>query len=406
MSPDRIDPRLLGQRLTDARKSRGITQEAAAEHLGLSRPTFIAIEKGERVPKDAELVKLSTFYGRSLHELVRPTVPVTDLQPHLRGVADKLKASDSSELQLAIADFQRLIEDYCELEQIMHAPPRHHYPPEVALSSRVDVVSLAEDIASSERKRLKLGEDQPVHNLRSVLEWDVGLRIFFYKLPSHIAGMFAYAESVGGCILINILHPPERQRASMLHEWGHFFVDRYKPAIDYLAIPGRKPANERFAEAFAMNFLMPASSVRLRFHDIVTTTGDFQVANLVRLKHYYFVSLEAMVLRLEDLNLIRRGSWDLLKEANLPVRKAEQELGLTPHLADQDICPERYKFLAIHAYESGEITESELANYLRCDPVTARELVLRYSTTLEIAADGRQHPMQVDFHQSLLPEAS
>jgi len=34
--------------------------------------------------------------------------------------------------------------------------------------------------------------------------------------------------------------------------------------------------------------------VRQRFHDIVTTTKDFQVADLRRMSHFYFVSVEAM----------------------------------------------------------------------------------------------------------------
>ena len=141
-------------------------------------------------------------------------------------------------------------------------------------------------MALQERQRLGLG-DQPVIYLRSTLEWDVGLRIFYWDLPSAIAGMYAYTADLGCCILVNRKHPPERRRVSMLHEYGHLIVDRYKPGIDYLTMTGRKPANERFAESFALSFLMPTSSVRQRFHDIVTTTGDFQVADLRRLSHFY-----------------------------------------------------------------------------------------------------------------------
>jgi Zn-dependent peptidase ImmA (M78 family)/transcriptional regulator with XRE-family HTH domain len=405
MPQDRIDPRILGRRLAEARKARGITQEAAAEHLGLSRPTFIAIEKGERPARPAEIVQLAALYGRPVHELVRQTEPASDLQPHLRAAVEKMKPTDVEVLQTVVADFQRLAEDYRELEQLMKAPLRYNYPPVVALGKRVNVPELAEDVATRERQRLGLG-DQPVLNLRSVLEWDVGLRIFYWKLPSPVAGMYAYAEDLGGCILVNIVHPPERRRVSMLHEYGHLIVDRYRPGIDYLSAPGRKPANERFAEAFALSFLMPAPSVRQRFHETVTTTGDFQVADLVRLKHYYFVSLEAMALRLEGLGLIARGSWELLKEAGLKVRKAEESLALPSHLETREICPVRYTFLAVHAYERAEITEGELARYLRCDPVTAREIVLRCRTSVEIETTGQQHPLQVDFRRSLLAEVS
>ena len=45
---NQIDPKLLGQRLAEARKARGVTQEDAAKHLECSRPILIAIEKGTR----------------------------------------------------------------------------------------------------------------------------------------------------------------------------------------------------------------------------------------------------------------------------------------------------------------------------------------------------------------------
>src|SRR5437899_11807825 len=79
-----IDPRILGQRIAEARKARGKTQEEVADFLECSRPTYIAIEKGDRAAKSDEIIKLASFLGRKVHELVRPTEPVVDLPPHLR----------------------------------------------------------------------------------------------------------------------------------------------------------------------------------------------------------------------------------------------------------------------------------------------------------------------------------
>ena len=231
-------------------------------------------------------------------------------------------------------------------------------------------------------------------NLRTTLEWNIGLRIFYTKnLPSNIAGMYAYSAELGACILINGNHPPERCRVSMLHEYGHFLLstDRYKPGIDYLAMPGRRPANERFAEAFALSFLMPATSVRQKFHEIVATTGDFQVADICRLKHFYFVSLEAMTLRVEHLGLIPKGTWDLLKESKFAPCKAEAMLGLPSHPIDSSTVPERYKYLAVHAYERGELGDSDLAHYLRCDVATVGETVDQTLTSESGSFGGRGH---------------
>ena len=399
-----VDPRTLGQRIAEARKARGKTQEEVANHLGCSRPTYIAIEKGDRAVKPAEIAKLAPFLGRRVHELVRPGEPVVELQPHLRAVADKMKEGDEFELLEGIDELQRLADDYHELERCMRAPLRFNYPPEVNLTTRLDVTQLAESVAIQERRRLGLG-DQPVTNLRSILEWDVGLRIFYWPLPSAIAGMYAFAPDLGCCILINRKHPAVRRRVSMLHEYGHLIVDRYKPGIDYLTYGGRKPANERFAETFALGFLMPASSVQQKFHAIVTSTSDFQVADLCRLSHFYFVSVEAMCLRLEQLGLTPKGTWRSLKESGLAPQKAASILELPSHPESDQPYPERYKYLAVHAFEQGMVSQGQLARFLRCDPVTAREIVAQCLTSQYVEDDGEPRTLQLEFHRSLLAEA-
>jgi Zn-dependent peptidase ImmA (M78 family)/DNA-binding XRE family transcriptional regulator len=402
---NQIDPKFLGQRLTEARKARGVTQEDAAKHLGCSRPILIAIEKGTRPAKAEELLKLASLYGRSVHELLRPGEPLVDLQPHLRAVAGRTE-SENPELTQAIGELQRFVEDYRQLERLMNAPLKLNYPPEIQLSSHINPHALAEDVAVQERQRLGLG-DQPIIDLRNILETEVGLRIIYESLPSPIAGMFAYVGDFGGVIAVNRKHPPERRRATMLHEYGHLLVDRHKPGIDYLATPTKRPANERFAETFSMAFLMPTTSVRRRFNEIVNSTSDFQVADLCRLSHLYFVSLEAMTLRLEGMGLIPQGTREHLKESRFEVRKATEVLSLPKHPANDEPLSDRYKYLAVHAYERGELSEGQLARFLRCDPVTARETVARYLTTPEVSLDGEYLAIsaQAESQFSLLTDA-
>jgi hypothetical protein len=87
-------------------------------HLGCSRPTYIAIEKGERHAKAEEIVKQAAFFGRRVHELVLQSEPEADLQPHLRAVAERMQAGDS-ELDRGIAELQQFAEDYRELERLI-----------------------------------------------------------------------------------------------------------------------------------------------------------------------------------------------------------------------------------------------------------------------------------------------
>ena len=68
---DTIDPKVLGRRLQDARKARGLTQQDVAKDLGIARTTVTAIEQGERRVRPEELIRLSRLYGREVNELVR-----------------------------------------------------------------------------------------------------------------------------------------------------------------------------------------------------------------------------------------------------------------------------------------------------------------------------------------------
>ncbi len=410
MTNKTINPRILGQRLAEARKARGVTQEAAAAHLGCSRPTYIAIEKGERPARPEEIVKLAALYGKPVHDLLLRTEPITVLSPHLRGEVDRVHPGNAElvrqQMAAGLEKFQCFLDQYRELERLMNAPLGGKLPDERTLSNLVDPADMAESVAVEERDRLKLG-DQPIIDLRSVLETEVGLRIFYGHLPSPVAGLYDFVPALGCCLYINRNHPPERRRVSLAHEYGHVIVDRHRPAVDYLFAPGRKPPNERFADAFAAAFLMPATSIRRRFLEVVNTTGDFQIANLCRLAHAYFVSVEAMAYRLEKLGLVPRGRAELVKEAKLPVREAKERLGLSPHPVNPDPYPERYKALAVYAHEHEKITEGQLARFLDCDRVTAREIVQENLTSRDVNAEGQTEAIQFEkTQQSLLRAAT
>ena len=49
--------------------------------------------------------------------------------------------------------------------------------------------------------------------------------------------------------------------------------------------------------------------------------------------------------------------------------------------------PERYKALAVYAYEQEKISEGQLARFLDCDRVTAREIVQEYLTSRDVTED-------------------
>lgn len=384
---DKLDPQLLGKRLALARKRRGLTQDAVAQELGISRPTFIAIEKGQRVPSNDELVKLAQLYGRSVHELVRPDMPAVELQPHLRAVISA-KPEEAAEVEAALDELERLASDYRGLERKMKAPLLSTYPPEIPIPTRGSIEEWAEDAAIRERSRLGLG-DQPVQALRDLLEAEVGLRIFYWALPSNISGLYAYSAESGPCLLVNRKHPAERRRATIAHEYGHFLTERYKPGVNYLDGTGRKPMTERFVEAFGMAFLMPRTGVRRYVAEIIRSSGDFQVADLCRVAQYFFVSVQAMGLRLEQLKLIADGSYAFLLERGFKPVAARKELALESYNDFDTPFPTRYLVLALRAFDEELISEGQLARFLRTDRVEARRLISEWRERASVEWNGQ-----------------
>ncbi|MCL5946889.1 MAG: helix-turn-helix domain-containing protein, partial [Chloroflexi bacterium] len=181
-----IDPRELGKRLQEARKARGRTQQEAADLLGVVRTTITTIEKGERRIRPDELARLASFYGRSVGEFLRRGEPIEAFAVQLRAVVAPDTLAEA-EIAPYTWEFQRLCEDYLELERLCAAPLPRKYPPPYSVGGTAPELA-AEDVATAERNRLGQG-DGPILNVREALENDVGLRIFSIDLPSPVAAM-------------------------------------------------------------------------------------------------------------------------------------------------------------------------------------------------------------------------
>ena len=400
------DPRAIGRRLQEARKARGFTQREVAESLGVARTTITALEKGERRPRPVELITMARLYGRSVGDFVGPREPVPDFAVQFRtAVSSTTSPDDQQQLGHAIQEFQSLCEDYRYLENLIGASLRRNYPLQYSIEG-IAPEDAAEDAASAERNRLGLG-DGPVLRLRETLESDVGIRIFAIEMPSRVAGIFSYTEELGGCIALNARHPEERRRWSMAHEYGHFLTTRFQSEVTVLGAYTRVPAIERFADAFARSMLMPAVGLRRRFNELSRSAGGkVTAADICRVAHHYFVSVEAMMLRLEELRLLPGGTWERLRDRGFRVREAQAQLGLARRSPNDSSLPLRYQLLAVRAYEEENLTEGELARFLRVDRVSARRIVQDLTNPVHLLNEGEVGSLSIDLASSISEQVS
>lgn len=373
---------VLGERLREARRARRMSQASAAESIGVSRPTLIAVEQGKRRPQASELVKLARLYGRHVHEFTRASPPAYAVSARFRL---SMAPEKSPELN-AVAELEQLAEDVLELEALVGAQMPRRYPDAYDVEG-LQVEAAAAQVAEAERQRLGLG-DGPVLQLRSILEDEVGLKVFSFKLPPAVAGLFVLAEPAGACIGINSQHPFERQRWTLAHEYGHFLTDRWSAEVTELE-SSRTQATERFAEAFAARFLMPSSSLTRRFQSVRRSRGGkFTAADLLQLSSHYQASAQAFALRLEDLGLLGGGWWEDLVSRGLKVIEARSKLGIAEAARDEELLPLRLRYLAVEAYIDGKLSEGRLAELLRTDRVAVRELALKLGKSSDVGIQG------------------
>lgn len=74
----------IGNSLYNARKRKGLSQEAVAEKLGVSRQTISKWETGETLPDIRQAKGLAALYGLSLDELIAFDADVQEVEDVVR----------------------------------------------------------------------------------------------------------------------------------------------------------------------------------------------------------------------------------------------------------------------------------------------------------------------------------
>ena len=357
----------MGVRLRKARQAARITQARAAEVLSVSRPTLIAIEKGTRQAKHEEIEVLAACYGTSVNLLSADEVPQVDLSVRFRSIS--AGAADAS---VAVALLNKLASAMVALERLLGVTPRPNSLPEPVIVGG-SVAQQAGDAALTARHLLGIGAT-PVADIFSLLERELGFRIFVRKLPSRLSGVFGYHPVVGPCILVNANHPRNRQSMTAAHELGHFLANRESGAVVEIG-EDELTLEERFAKEFSYAFLMPGPSVRRRFFELVESNNAFTPRHLIYLAHSFYVSTEAMCRRLEWLDLLPKGTFESLrgrgfKESAVPGLAAQET-----DTARQNRHGMRLAQLASSALNRGLLSEGQVSRMLDLDRVEVRKMI-------------------------------
>ena len=375
MTPlEQVVPAEAGERLRIAREGLKITQAAAATAIGVARTTIVAIEQGERRARMSELQQLAKLYGTSVNALLRREAVHVDLAPRFR----KLLGSNDADADAAADLMAELVKAEVELEILLGVKRVRNYPPERPLL-RGDVRAQAEQDAAELRQRLGLGIG-PVSNIVTLLEMELGVRVYVRRVEGRISGLFAYDDALGPCMLLNANHPRDRRNQTAGHETGHFISTRRQPEILH-SDETENSREERYANAFARAFLTPGRAVMQKFQEVTAGSDRLTRRHVIVLAHFFGVSREAIVRRLEELGAVKPGTWDWFQaNGGITDEQARQVLGdLTApdaYKAEADRPTTlRLNLLASEAYRQGLLSEGQLARLLHLDRIELREIL-------------------------------
>jgi Zn-dependent peptidase ImmA (M78 family)/DNA-binding XRE family transcriptional regulator len=380
----------LGKRLKEARLSRGITQEAAAEAIGVPRTALVHIEAGNRSVSTLELAELAKLYARPISVFfAEEEGPEEDFLVALHRLSPEFK--DQEAIEREVVRCVEMCREGYRLESLLDrklrlGPPAYDLPPP---SNFAEAVEQGEEIAEEERNRVGVAHS-PIPDMAELLSthgiWASGV-----ALPNEMSGMFLHQPSIGFVVLVNYTHPRGRKRFSYAHEYAHALLDR-KNAMTVTTKRNSNEVIEKRANAFAASFLMPKEGVRLflstlnkggasrrTFHvyDVATEEGieaerrvlassqEITFREAALLAAHFGVSYQVAAYRLSDLGFVNRDELKRLLDAldsahaYLKIIKRWDDVARGPTSSDRELVSQIVP-LALEAYRREEISKGKL----------------------------------------------
>ena len=299
---------IIGGRLLQARKIKGLTARCVAETIGVSAQAISLYENSYSQPNPETFEKMISMYDFPFSFYFKPLKNSSVEGPVFYR---KLTRATKASREIAFNKSQLFIHDIVEeIAPKLHLPAVDQLFMEIKNSvsiekHRFDVESMSKWI----RKKWNLGYG-PIDNLMFELE-KRGIIISVMKMPDDIDG-FSYWLNGRPYIFVNRNNNFFRLRMSLAHELCHLF---FHGAVN---LEDEFDKVEEEAKNFASAFLAPNITF---MNDIHATT----LQSLLSLKPKWKMSVAALLVRCERLHLItEERSLSLNKQISIKKRKKKE----------------------------------------------------------------------------------
>ncbi|TAL31756.1 MAG: ImmA/IrrE family metallo-endopeptidase [Spirochaetes bacterium] len=359
---------ILSDNLRRLRSIKGINQTELAKKAGLSRPSYVAIEKGDTDPRSSTLMNIAGALEVSLADLFRPLPSLKRVRFRIRKTMTKREQNQRDQL---IQDVAVWLSDYNELEKILGHGRKYLFE---SYAGRDPVQA-----ASFAREKLKIGENELIRDVCGLAE-TAGIKVNLSKAGfKKFFGMSVSVDNGGPAVCVKVGDDVsvERQIFTVAHEMGHLLLHRNSYKKDETS---ENEKEERNAERFASHFLIPQSVFDKEWQ---SARGLHLVDRVLHVKRIFRVSYMTVLIRLvecgyADLAIIPAFRFEYnrlcghdLKSHYEPESYSETE---PEGLVKSDFMDDRLYRLVREAYEKELISLDRAAEILRLSVIEMREL--------------------------------
>lgn len=369
----------VGARIRDLRERAEMQSQQLAAKVGIDPSAMSNIERGKRSVKTDELARIADALGVSPLAILSPDSLLARMPVAARVQVAQLSDGSAVKRLTALAELNEVLSEG-------GMPPTHKLT-DVPPADTVRWLETAIELADWARQRLEVDAPSPdrFSNLAEAIENRLGIDVMVESYSREDFAGASITDWTFPFILVNEDQPTTRALFTLAHELGH--VLSKGGAILTLDANLTALTNwERFANAFAANFLMPEAHVNA----IVKKQGR-EVGSLATMLVEFGVSFESLVYRLHNLALINAAGRDQLKARgwtgvlneldDTSRRKALLDsMGSLPEHRAPGLLSDR----VFHGYQQGVVSVRPLAGLLHLDADGLLDRLVRNQDSMEV----------------------
>lgn len=377
----------LAEQLVRARSGSGLGQDDLANALGVSRAMVSYWEAGKRTPNDRQLASLSQLLRVPIgvllgHELPAPAPDVAAML--LRGADQGVP----EEALGGLREFVAFLDTFATLADKAKFSVRGMQQSPFVSAAGFESADDARRKAEEVRAYLRLGLG-PIGDVDVVCEL-LGITVYRAELGADltktVSGAFLHHPEIGFAIVVNLEMTPGRRRFTLAHELAHALF--HSADNKYVVSTAAKSPRERFADAFAGEFLMPTEGMRRVMEEQSFGPRIQDPTEVIHLQRFYGVSYITAVVRLRQAKFLTQTTFDSFKlirpvllARSLGYDIGEEEYSPRPDMWRLERFPQRFRRLLRIAVQHGVLSVPSAAALTRLSIDEIADLVTKDAAT-------------------------